>query len=581
MSIRRVRGVSRGAPAGGPPSSRFIRGLCNPAEAWGYRDLGDVVIDIENGAHAYLVEADGSQATVRVVHSPGGPYLRTDPDPTRANNLDALPDCASLNGQGPGPRRVRARRNIATIGARERRRLRDAILELNRRYYTVNGQRDAVSIWLKQDQIHQATHVHQQASFLAWHRKLVNEFERQLQEIDPTLALHYWDWTTDPRHSPDGRGGFVDLMTAEFLGGGRGAVGSPLLEADFYRPSPPNRYINGDGRPRQAPFPPNLPPGTIERKVLDGPPQVKPDRDIAGVSGRPGVEFERFWRALIVAHAIIHRSYLGGTLGPDHMSFEDPWVFLLHSNVDRLWASWQLRLDGVDHSRETSWRLDPDYIYGQLIEGRVEAALLDPPDIQPPQGVSWDDFLEQLRRKQGGEAVRELTTIMRPWDGAPAGTNQPPPLFPWIAQPERLTPQSPEILRPPLYDRYVFDGQLCMSWTTLLLGRELPRGDVIQLTVELDTVPASEVEFVLNLGPNPFWWKGLRLSDGTMLEVQNATRTATARVPVDQVRAGSELVFHKLVRLFLFATGRRIVYRLGDLTWIPSGSRLTFSWDQD
>ena len=120
-----------------------------------------------------------------------------------------------------------------------------------------------------------------------------------------------------------------------------------------------------------------------------------------------------------------------------------------------------------------------------------------------------------------------------------------------------------------------------MSWATLLLGRELPRGDVIQLTVELDVVPQSEVEFVLSFGPNPFWWKGLRLPDGTMLEIEDATRMATARVGADQVRAGTELVFSKLVRLFLFATGRRIVYHLGDLTWIPSGSRLTFSWDQD
>jgi len=91
----------------------------------------------------------------------------------------------------------------------------------------------------------------------------------------------------------------------------------------------------------------------------------------------------------------------------------------------------------------------------------------------------------------------------------------------------------------------------------------------------------SEVEFVLSFGPNPFWWKPLLLPDGTTLEIENATRVATARVDADQVRTGTELIFSKLVRLFLFATGRRVVYRLADLAWIPSGSRLTFSWDQD
>ena len=103
MSIRRVRGVNRGAPSGDPPRSRFIRGLCNPAEAWGYRGLGGVVIDIESGSHTYLVEADGMQTTVRVVHGPGGPYLRTDPNPTQAANLDALPDCASFTDPQPRP----------------------------------------------------------------------------------------------------------------------------------------------------------------------------------------------------------------------------------------------------------------------------------------------------------------------------------------------------------------------------------------------------------------------------------------------------------------------------------------------
>jgi hypothetical protein len=92
------------------------------------------------------------------------------------------------------------RRNIATVSADERARLRDAILALNERYL---GPGDRVSVWFKQDQIHQATHVHNTPSFLPWHRVLVNNFEQQLQEIDPTLALHYWDWTTDPRRAAE------------------------------------------------------------------------------------------------------------------------------------------------------------------------------------------------------------------------------------------------------------------------------------------------------------------------------------------------------------------------------------------
>jgi hypothetical protein len=52
-------------------------------------------------------------------------------------------------------------------------------------------------------------------------------------------------------------------------------------------------------------------------------------------------------------------NYIGGTIGDPHTPFVigDPFVFLIHSNVDRLYATWQLQ-------PEKAWRLDPDRIYG-------------------------------------------------------------------------------------------------------------------------------------------------------------------------------------------------------------------------
>ena len=41
------------------------------------------------------------------------------------------------------------------------------------------------------------------------------------------------------------------------------------------------------------------------------------------------------------AHDNVAHSYIGGTLSDPHYSFHDPFVFLLHSNLDRLWAKWQ------------------------------------------------------------------------------------------------------------------------------------------------------------------------------------------------------------------------------------------------
>ncbi len=50
-------------------------------------------------------------------------------------------------------------------------------------------------------------------AFLPWHRELCNRLEVSLREVDPMVFLHYWYWTRDPRNSPDGAGGFVNLFT--------------------------------------------------------------------------------------------------------------------------------------------------------------------------------------------------------------------------------------------------------------------------------------------------------------------------------------------------------------------------------
>jgi hypothetical protein len=82
MSVRRVRGVRRS-------TSGVIRGLCNPAEPWGYRDAADVIRDDLDNLHSYLAVApDGSEAPIDVVYSPGGPYLRSRLDQTRSDNLE-------------------------------------------------------------------------------------------------------------------------------------------------------------------------------------------------------------------------------------------------------------------------------------------------------------------------------------------------------------------------------------------------------------------------------------------------------------------------------------------------------------
>ncbi|MCP4425319.1 MAG: DUF3892 domain-containing protein [Chloroflexi bacterium] len=70
-----------------------IIALCNPTASWSPRGKQDVITDIENRFHTYVVPWTNGETTIRVVNGSTGKYLRTDRDNTSRNNLDDLPNC--------------------------------------------------------------------------------------------------------------------------------------------------------------------------------------------------------------------------------------------------------------------------------------------------------------------------------------------------------------------------------------------------------------------------------------------------------------------------------------------------------
>jgi len=285
------------------------------------------------------------------------------------------------------------RRNIAKISPAERKSYINAILKLNQKFFP--GSKDDfrpkelgykppghVSYWFKQDEIHQATHVHNGPAFLTWHRELCNRYEDMLQQVDDTVALHYWDWSTDPRASPDGNRGVVNLFSSEFMGSSNGRAGPPLDSLDN------NGIVDGS---RDKTTNPADPPSKITRLVRPGSPRILPD-EITLKSGDDGPVEEQFMQmrqALEDSHGTAH-GFIGGTLTSQHNAFQDPFVFLLHSNVDRLWASWQRK-------KGQEWRLDPNKVYG--IEGDTQAqghvvGLLTP--LEPWAGIDAPGIEEDV-----------------------------------------------------------------------------------------------------------------------------------------------------------------------------------------
>jgi hypothetical protein len=293
------------------------------------------------------------------------------------------------------------RRNIASVDPSERALLRDAFLELNRRTFPgARGDRPpgGVSLWFKQDEIHQATHVHGGPQFLPWHREIVNRFEELLRQVDPRLSLHYWDWTQDPRAVPGanlggGATGTLNLFTPDFMGFGGSLprpIGEPWLGARYYVPvADPHRD----------------PPRIVNRSVAGSP--VSPSRDTAILNA---ADYPAMRRLLEDAHDDMH-SFVN--MGNPHISFRDPFVFLLHSNVDRLFALWQ---SDPAHPE----RLDPAAVYGSESNASV---LVD--------GI-----------------VQNLNDNIEPWSGG-TGTR------PWALPDNQQAPKNykhPSIVTPPHYD---------------------------------------------------------------------------------------------------------------------------------
>ena len=252
------------------------------------------------------------------------------------------------------------RRNIAHVEPSERALLRDAFIEMNRRFFP--GSRTdmfegGVSWWFKQDEIHQATHVHGGPEFLPWHREIVNRLEALLRQINPALSMHYWDWTQDPRaitgaNLGGGSTGTLNLFTTDFMGFGGATqqpIGEPWLSAGYYVPgaanfrsSDPFDSVNNN---------PADPPQEVVRSVGGSPATQAQDDDVLD---------EATYSTMRTKLENIHDSMHGFVnMGSTHTAFRDPFVFLLHSNVDRLFARWQ-----TDPAHPE--RVDPAQVYGAV-----------------------------------------------------------------------------------------------------------------------------------------------------------------------------------------------------------------------
>ena len=201
---------------------------------------------------------------------------------------------------------VRIRKNANTLTPGERDRFIAAFAQLNNqgagRFADFRDMHTNVS----------SPQAHGAPGFLPWHRAYLLDLERELQAIDPSVALHYWRFD---RPSPN-------IFTREFLGV------SDAVGAVQFSPTNPLQFWVTDGVQgiTRRPFfnTSNAPPGLLTEA-----------QTIA-----LGANYAQFRLMEGNPHGSAHVSF-GGSISSIATAARDPLFFLLHCNVDRLWAKWQ------------------------------------------------------------------------------------------------------------------------------------------------------------------------------------------------------------------------------------------------
>ncbi|MBD2041919.1 tyrosinase family protein [Microcoleus sp. FACHB-672] len=191
---------------------------------------------------------------------------------------------------------------------------------------------------------------HGRAGFLPWHRAFIYEFERALQTVDPTVTIPYWDWT-------DINGSQNVLFTNNFLGGNginpNGTPGGPVQTGPF---TAANGWVQrsdlsgdvwlGTSTGRQ-PLRRNL--GVFAPRTATNRGMITAAQENTALNTTSYLTLNT--RLELNIHNPMH-NWVGGSMNT-MTSPNAPEFWMLHANIDRLWARWQTavagtgRLDGV------------------------------------------------------------------------------------------------------------------------------------------------------------------------------------------------------------------------------------------
>ena len=243
---------------------------------------------------------------------------------------------------------VRVRKNAETLTDGERDRFVGALAALNN-----NGQ----GVFRGFRAMHTddtSGEAHGRDAFLPWHRAYLLDLERELQAVEPSVALHYWRFD---RAAPR-------LFSADFLGAPAGPPEDGPGQPVKLSPGHPLETWSVDGAqgiirhprfadPRFSPATSAAGPVRDSDELLDSP---DGRLDYAYKDVVPAENGKDGFRDIVEInpHGRAHVSFSGSIRFIDTAA-RDPLFFMLHCFLDRIWARWQWRETRFDGTKPTTY----------------------------------------------------------------------------------------------------------------------------------------------------------------------------------------------------------------------------------
>ncbi|KXN67968.1 Di-copper centre-containing protein [Conidiobolus coronatus NRRL 28638] len=241
----------------------------------------------------------------------------------------------------------RIRKEIREMSPDEVSRLKNAFQTL----HDTPGSRGIGSVMDEFTQTHSSLFqlIHNGPEFFPWHRKFLRLFELELQKVDSSINLPYWDWTLDNEAPAQSI-----VLSNDYFGGN----GDPMRNNCMTTGPWANWHTNWDTPHCLRRIFSNSVNRTM---IVDGNMGVLPSDEVIDALINDSPQFSRFSNQFEDFHTLLHL-YIGGMGGDMSQGFSpnDPIFYLHHGLVDWIWWEWQRRhpdvpqYDGLAFNRTTT-----------------------------------------------------------------------------------------------------------------------------------------------------------------------------------------------------------------------------------